>query len=76
VKADSLSIGRGILEEGVSNSGRPVIVVPPVAGQFAMRRALIGWDDSSQATRALNDALAHPSKPARRLHHQTPGSNM
>jgi hypothetical protein len=39
------------------NSGRPAIVVPPGAGQFAMQRALTGWDGSAQAERALNDAL-------------------
>jgi nucleotide-binding universal stress UspA family protein len=42
----------------VTEVGRPVLIVP-YAGQFETvgRRALIAWDGSREAARALNDAL-------------------
>jgi nucleotide-binding universal stress UspA family protein len=52
--------GGGILtpDEIVTEVGRPLLIVP-YTGKFETvgRRALIAWDGSRQAARALNDAL-------------------
>ncbi|MBX6376734.1 MAG: universal stress protein [Acetobacteraceae bacterium] len=47
-----------IIERVLFSSGRPVLVVP-FAGRFETvgRRALIGWNASREATRAVHDAL-------------------
>lgn len=47
-----------IIERVLFSSGRPVLVVP-FAGKFETvgRRALIGWNASREATRAVHDAL-------------------
>jgi nucleotide-binding universal stress UspA family protein len=49
---------KGIAEEVVMASGRPVLVVP-YAGQFRSvgDNVLIGWNGGREATRAVNDAL-------------------
>ena len=47
-----------LAEEVLTNSGRPVLIIPYV-GEFAgsFKRPLIAWNASSQAAHALNDAL-------------------
>ena len=47
-----------LLEGLLFTSGRPVYVVPYI-GRFEMkvRRAVIAWDGSTKATRAVNDAI-------------------
>jgi nucleotide-binding universal stress UspA family protein len=47
-----------IVEEALFSSGRPLLVVP-FAGEFQTvgRTALIGWNASREAARAVNDAL-------------------
>lgn len=47
-----------VLEAALFSSGRPVLVVP-YAGRFEAlgRRVLVGWNASSEAARAVNDAL-------------------
>ncbi|NIX75052.1 universal stress protein [Microvirga terricola] len=54
---DSLSLGRGLLEETLFGSGRPLVVVPKGTDTFHCRRIVIAWDGSARATRAVNDAL-------------------
>ncbi|HJU20232.1 MAG TPA: universal stress protein [Stellaceae bacterium] len=56
--ADEAGTARFRPEEVLQAAGRPVLVVP-YAGRFATlgRRALIAWDGTREATRALNDAL-------------------
>ncbi len=51
-------IARAILEALILESGRPVLVVPQT-GQFptAGARAIIAWNGSREAARALHDAL-------------------
>jgi nucleotide-binding universal stress UspA family protein len=48
-----------LAEEVVLHSGRPVLVTPEKTKRpdAAFSRVLIGWDGSSQATRAVHDAL-------------------
>jgi nucleotide-binding universal stress UspA family protein len=47
-----------LAEEVVLNCGRPVLVLPDNGtARPEMRRALIAWDASREATRALHDAL-------------------
>lgn len=50
--------GVSAVERTLFASGRPVLVVP-YAGRFEMvgRRALVGWNASREAARAVNDAL-------------------
>ena len=49
---------RPLPEEVALAVGRPILVVP-YAGSWRQigRRVLIGWDDSREATRAINDAM-------------------
>ncbi len=48
-----------LAEEVVLHSGRPVLVTPEQTKRpnAVLSRVLIGWDGSSQATRAVHDAL-------------------
>lgn len=54
---DALSLGRGILEEALFSSGRPMLIVPQGIDGFRAEKIMVAWDGSSRATRALNDAL-------------------
>jgi nucleotide-binding universal stress UspA family protein len=46
------------VEAALFTSGRPVLVVPSIwAGGSVGRRALVGWNGSREAARAVNDAL-------------------
>jgi len=50
---------RGLVPEALfMESGRPVLIIP-AAGEIASvgTRALVAWDGSREATRALNDAM-------------------
>jgi nucleotide-binding universal stress UspA family protein len=38
-------------------AGRPVLVVPPGAGELSARKVLVAWKDTREARRALSDAL-------------------
>jgi nucleotide-binding universal stress UspA family protein len=38
-------------------AGRPVLVVPPEASNFAMDRVLVAWKNTREARRAVSDAL-------------------
>lgn len=48
---------RALIEGVLFRSGRPVIVVPPAWNAFRLRRAVVAWDGSAPAARAVNDAL-------------------
>lgn len=54
---ETLSHGRGVIERLLTQSGRPLLVVPPGRRVFSGRRILIAWDGSDRAARAANDAL-------------------
>ena len=41
----------------VMQSGRPVLAVPAASKQFKLDNMLVGWKDSREARRAINDAL-------------------
>ncbi|HZH51862.1 MAG TPA: universal stress protein [Microvirga sp.] len=56
-EADLLAVDRGLIEQSLFNSGRPVIVVPRGTASFQAERILVAWDGSAKAARALNDAL-------------------
>lgn len=53
----SLAVDRGLIEAVLTDSGRPLIIVPQGHEAFAGDRIVIAWDGSAKATRALNDAL-------------------
>ncbi|MBB3019604.1 nucleotide-binding universal stress UspA family protein [Microvirga lupini] len=53
----SLAVDRGLIEAVLTDSGRPLITVPPGRETFAGDRILVAWDGSAKAARALNDAL-------------------
>ena len=54
---ESLGLGRGVIETLLTQSGRPLIVVPSQKKTFSCRRIVIAWDGSDRAARAANDAL-------------------
>jgi nucleotide-binding universal stress UspA family protein len=53
----SLTVDRGLIEQVVFESGRPLVVVPNEWDTFTCERIVIAWDGSAQAARAMNDAL-------------------
>jgi nucleotide-binding universal stress UspA family protein len=56
---------RQLIEDVLMSSGRPILVIPYI-GQFATvgTQVLIGWNNSREAVRALNDALPLLAKAA------------
>ncbi|MBF9232664.1 universal stress protein [Microvirga alba] len=57
VQPDPLSLNRGLLEEVLFNSGRPLLIVPKGIDTFRSNKIVVAWDGSARATRAVNDAL-------------------
>jgi nucleotide-binding universal stress UspA family protein len=56
--SDILSLQKGLIEEVLFGSGRPVIVVPREWTKKANpERILVAWDGSAKAARAIGDAL-------------------
>lgn len=53
----ALALDRGLIEAVLTDSGRPLIVVPPDREEFKATRIVVAWDGSAKAARALNDAL-------------------
>ena len=53
----ALALDRGLIEAVLTDSGRPLIVVPQGREAFAGDRIVVAWDGSAKAARALNDAL-------------------
>jgi nucleotide-binding universal stress UspA family protein len=53
-----LSLQKGLIEEVLIGSGRPVIVVPREwINKASPERILVAWDGSAKAARAIGDAL-------------------
>ncbi|MBM2578105.1 universal stress protein [Jannaschia sp. Os4] len=48
---------RFLHEAVIRQAGRPVLVVPEAAEVAGLSRAVVGWRDTAQATRALHDLL-------------------
>lgn len=48
---------RFLQEAVIRDSGRPVLVVPSEAEMRVPRRAVVGWRDTAQATRAVHDLI-------------------
>lgn len=53
----AIDVDRGLIEAAVFRSGRPVIVVPPGRTAFSARRAIVAWDGTAGAARAVAEAL-------------------
>jgi nucleotide-binding universal stress UspA family protein len=54
----NVSLHEGVLQEVLFESGRPVIIVPPTwAGACEVGKAIVSWDGSAKAARALGDAM-------------------
>lgn len=54
----NVSLHEGVLQEVLFESGRPVIIVPPAwAGACEVGKAIVSWDGSAKAARALGDAM-------------------
>jgi nucleotide-binding universal stress UspA family protein len=56
LEKDAAERDRGLIEEALFDSGRPVIIVPPGAETFAAGRILIAWDGSAGAARTVAEA--------------------
>jgi len=56
--APGIAAARQLVEEVVMNSARPTLIVP-YAGRFGTvgESAMVAWDDSREAARAVSDAL-------------------
>ena len=50
-------LARDYFPELLMDSGRPVLVVPAHAKPFAGRKAVVAWQPTAQAARAVHDAL-------------------
>lgn len=56
--SEFLSFEKGLIEEVLFGSGRPVIVVPRErTGGNALERIIVAWDGSAKSARAIGDAL-------------------
>lgn len=56
-RADALRLERAVVEEVLFKCGRPVLLVPEGRDALRLGHAMVAWDGSAQAARALNDAL-------------------
>lgn len=54
---DALNTDRGVIEKLLTQSGRPLLLVPRRCEAFQCRRAIVAWDGSAKAARAANDAV-------------------
>ncbi len=54
--AQRIAIARGLLEAVLFESGRPVLAVPPAFVARPIATAVVAWDRSRAAARALHDA--------------------
>ncbi len=55
--SDATGTQRELLSDVLFGASRPVVVVPPVVTNFSLDTIVVGWDGTSPAARALNDAL-------------------
>jgi len=54
---ESWKVDRGMIEALLTDTGKPVLVVPPGSTSFASARIVVAWDESARAARAVGDAL-------------------
>ena len=54
---EPISLDRAVIEKLLTQSGRPLIIVPQGLGTFRGRRIIVAWDGSAKAARAAGDAL-------------------
>jgi nucleotide-binding universal stress UspA family protein len=54
---EAVSPDRGLIEALLTDSGRPLIVVPAGREIFSSQRIIVAWDGSAKAARAAADAL-------------------
>jgi nucleotide-binding universal stress UspA family protein len=54
---EPISLDRGVIEKLLTQSGRPLIIVPQGLETFRGRRIIVAWDGSAKAARAAGDAL-------------------
>ena len=54
---EPISFDRGVIEKLLTQSGRPLIIVPQGLETFRGRRIIVAWDGSAKAARAAGDAL-------------------
>jgi nucleotide-binding universal stress UspA family protein len=52
-----LSVGSGLMNSVLFESGHPIIVVPRGKQTFAASRIIVAWDGSAQAARAVSNGL-------------------
>jgi len=55
--ADATGTQRELLSDVLFSASRPVVVVPASVTTLSLDTVVVGWDGTSPATRALNDAL-------------------
>ena len=55
--SDLLSFPRALVEEVLFASGRPAIVLPEGSDTFRLGHAMVAWDGSAQAARAIGAAM-------------------
>lgn len=82
----TIDIDRGLIEQVVFESGRPLVVVPVGCDTFSAKRIVIGWDGSAPAVRAVNDAMPFlcaaeaveilSIAPEKALKHAVPGAEL
>jgi nucleotide-binding universal stress UspA family protein len=53
----ALALDRDLIEAVLTQSGRPLIVVPLGHDRFRAARIVVAWDGSARAARAVNDAM-------------------
>jgi nucleotide-binding universal stress UspA family protein len=56
-EAEAFHLDRGLIETLLTESGRPLLIVPPGRDVFGSRRVILAWDGSAKAARAAGDAL-------------------
>jgi nucleotide-binding universal stress UspA family protein len=54
---DTWKVDRGMIEALLTDTGKPVLVVPPAKTAFACERIVVAWDETARAARAVGDAL-------------------
>jgi nucleotide-binding universal stress UspA family protein len=54
---EAIHLDRGLIETLLTESGRPLLIVPPGRNAFRCRRIILAWDGSAKAARAAGDAL-------------------
>lgn len=53
----AVNLDRDLMQTLLTQSGRPLLLVPPGRDTFSCRRIVLAWDGSARAARAAKDAL-------------------